>query len=100
MPVAQPRQDRADQPVSPAASAAGAVSIHEAAKPAAARIVDDLAVPAPSPVHRLQADLAQLTTVGDVRADDTYPGWLRLGFPLAASLLLWAAILRGSGLFG
>ncbi len=50
-------------------------------------------------MHRLQAELAQLTTppeaVAGLAAEVAYPGWFRICFPLASSLLLWAAILWG-----
>ncbi|WP_421839117.1 hypothetical protein [Novosphingobium sp.] len=61
-----------------------------------ARLADELAVPAPSPVHQLQAELVQLTVSPEAEADQLYPGWFRLAFPLASSLLLWAAILWGA----
>jgi hypothetical protein len=73
--------------------------LREAEKPAAARLADDLAVPAPSPVHRLQAGLAQLTTPGEAVAEGLYPGWFRLTFPMVTSALLWGAILWGVGVF-
>lgn len=73
--------------------------LRAAGKPAAARLADDLAVPAPSPVHRLQADLAQLTTPEAEIADRLYPGWFRLIFPLSASVMLWAVILWGFAAF-
>jgi len=55
-----------------------------------------MAVPAPSPVHRLQADLLQRTALHEPEAEPLYPGWLRIGFPLASSVLLWALILWGA----
>lgn len=103
MPVTQPRQEGADHPApraaSPAAPPAGAEPARQAGKPATAQLADDLAVPTPSPVHRLQAGLAQLTTSEEARAEGLYPGWFRLVFPLAASTMLWAAILWGVGAF-
>jgi hypothetical protein len=60
-----------------------------------ARLADDLAVPAASPVHRLQAELVQFTRQVEPAAEPLYPGWFRLGFPVASSVLLWAAILWG-----
>jgi hypothetical protein len=79
----------------------------QAGKPAAARLADDQAAPSPSPVHRLQAELAQLTepvlAPGEVGAEGLgeglYPGWFRLAFPLVSSAMLWAAILWGVGIF-
>ena len=100
MPVAQPRPESAVSAVS-AAFPDAAPGAREAPQPPApaARLADDLAVPAPSPVHRLQAELAQLTTppeaVAGLAAEVAYPGWFRICFPLASSLLLWAAILWG-----
>jgi len=64
-----------------------------------ARLADDLAVPAPSPVHRMQAGLAQLTTPPEPLAEALYPGWVRVAFPLASSAVLWALILWGASRF-
>ncbi|MBX9885056.1 MAG: hypothetical protein K2X68_08795 [Novosphingobium sp.] len=96
MPAAQPRSERA-VPTAPAASPAAAPrALHTPAPSSpAARLADELAVPAPSPVHRLQADLAQLTAPADLPADQLYPGWFRLGFPIASSALLWSVLLWG-----
>lgn len=104
MPAARPRPEDAVSAVSPALPEAGQAAPRqpagEATQPLSpARLADDLAVPAPSPVHRLQAELAQLTTppetVAGLAAEVAYPGWFRICFPLASSLLLWAAILWG-----
>jgi len=101
MPVTKPRQDGADHTAHRSthqiAPPAGSEPVREAGKPATARLVDDQAVPTPSPVHRLQAGLAQLTSPEEVRDDALYPGWFRVAFPLAASAVLWAAILWGFG---
>lgn len=97
MPAAQPRPESAVPafPAAPPAAAPGARSA-PASSSAAARLADELAVPAPSPVHQLQAELVQLTTPADPVAEQLYPGWFRLAFPLASSGLLWAAILWGA----
>jgi len=97
MPVAQPRPESAVSAVS-AAFPEAAPGAREAPQPPApaARLADDLAVPAPSPVHQLQAGLVQLTIPGAPETEPLYPGWFRLGFPLAASALLWAGILWGA----
>lgn len=97
MRVAQSRPEDADPAVPQGAPRAGAELALDATKPVAARLADDSAVPAASPVHRLQADLAQLTTPADARAEGLYPGWFRISFPLGASALLWAAIIWGFG---
>jgi len=93
MSAAQPRPESA-------VSAVAATSPQAASAPAArlpqARLADELAIPAPSPVHQLQAELAQLTLPPDPAPEPGYPGWFRLGFPLACSVLLWAAILWGA----
>ncbi len=99
MSAARPLPEGADGAAPRAAQPASADPLREAGKPAAARLADDLAVPAPSPVHRLQADLAQLTTPEAVAADRLYPGWFRLIFPLSASAMLWAVILWGVAVF-
>ena len=99
MPVAQPRQRGADHSTPLAAPQIGTEPARQAEKPAAARLADAEAVPAPSPVHRLQAGLAQLTTPEATPVAGLYPGWFRLTFPLATSAILWAAILWGVGVF-
>lgn len=43
-----------------------------------------------SPVHGLQAGLAVFEGVVEPAAEARYPGWFRLGFPIAASAVLWA----------
>jgi hypothetical protein len=100
MPAAQPRPE-SPVPAVPAARPAAAPGGLGAPAPTsqAARLADELAVPAPSPVHQLQAELAQLTTLPDPDAVPLYPGWFRLAFPLASSALLWAAILWGVSRF-
>lgn len=95
MPVARPVDEALDATALRRASAAAPEPSREAGRLAVARIADDLAVPTPSPVHRLQAGLAQLTTSEEVLRDRLYPGWFRLIFPLAASATLWAAIVWG-----
>ncbi|MFM9936646.1 MAG: hypothetical protein ACKVOL_10675 [Novosphingobium sp.] len=100
MPVAQPHQEAVDHSAAQAKRFAGEASARAGENPAAARLADDLAVPAPSPVHRLQDSLAQLIMPEEVPADVLYPGWFRLAFPIASSLLLWAGILWGVGIFG
>jgi hypothetical protein len=47
----------------------------------------------------LQAELARLTMPEAAPVEQLYPGWFRLGFPIAASGALWAAILWGVGFF-
>lgn len=96
MPAAQPRPERAVS-AAPAAPPAPAREAPPAPPSGAAvpRLADELAVPAPSPVHQLQAELVQLTTPPDAETEQLYPGWFRLAFPLGSSLLLWAAILWG-----
>ncbi len=97
MPAAQPRPKCADSavPVAPSAAAPGA-RLAPASSPTAARLADELAVPARSPVHQLQAELVQRTTPADPDALPLYPGWFRIAFPLTSSALLWAAILWGA----
>lgn len=51
-----------------------------------------------SPVHRLQQGLAVLEDLTPDRAEERYPGWFRLAFPLSVSALMWAGILWGVGL--
>ena len=106
MPVPKPRQGGAEHTAQRSthqvAPPAGSEPVREAGKPATARLADDQAVPMPSPVHRLQAGLAQLTSPEEAspeqeRVDTLYPGWFRLAFPLAASAVLWAAILWSVG---
>lgn len=99
MPAAQPRPESAVStvPVVPPAAAPGAHPVPASAS-AAARLADEQAVPAPSPVHQLQAELVQLTTPADPVAEPLYPGWFRVAFPLVSSALLWAAILWGASL--
>jgi len=53
-----------------------------------------------SPVHILQSGLHVLAEEGGEPQIEKYPGWFRLGFPLLASSMLWAAILWSVGLFG
>lgn len=95
MPVARPVREALDATALRGPSTAAPERPREARRPAVARIADDLAVPTPSPVHRLQANLAQFTTAEEVSRDRLYPGWFRLIFPLAASATLWAAIVWG-----
>lgn len=97
MPVAQPSHEVARTVASRDTPNASGERARDAKKPAVARLADDFAVPAASPVHRLQANLAQLTAPADPRAEGLYPGWFRIGFPLGASALLWAAIIWGLG---
>ncbi len=97
MPVARPVREAIDAAMLRHPSAAAPEPSGEAGRPAVARIADDLAVPAPSPVHRLQADLVQLTAREEVCDERLYPGWFRVTFPLAASATLWAAIIWGIG---
>jgi hypothetical protein len=96
MTVAQPRPEG----ILSAAPAAPLKAADEAARlpgdsAVAPRLADDLAAPAASPVHRLQAELVQLTRQVEPSAEMLYPGWFRLGFPIISSALLWAAILWG-----
>ncbi len=97
MRVAQSRPEDAGPALPPGATRAEGEQARGASTPAVARIADDFAVPAASPVHRLQAELAQLTTPADARAEGLYPGWFRIGFPLGASPLLWTVIIWGLG---
>ena len=99
MSAARSHSERADRHAPRAAPLAAADPLREAGKPSAARLADDFAVPAPSPVHRLQADLAQLTTPEAETGDQLYPGWFRLIFPLSVSAMLWAVILWGVAAF-
>lgn len=60
--------------------------------PREARAMD---VPVHSPVHALQHEILRAHEdgpVGDSRVDKA-PGWVRLGFPAIASLMLWAVII-------
>ena len=96
MPAAQPRPDSAipaasEAPFSGAPDARGAMPVAAAQ----ARLADELAVPAPSPVHQLQAELIQRTAPDETVAEPLYPGWLRVAFPVGSSLVLWAAIVWG-----
>lgn len=97
MPVAQPRPESAISaaPAAPPAAAPEAARTPIPISPAA-RLADELALPAPSPVHQLQAELVQLTAPPQAEEEVLYPGWFRLAFPLGSSLLLWAAILWGA----
>jgi len=54
-------------------------------------------VPTPSPVHHLQAGLAQLTTPEAAADEALYPGWVRLMLPIGISTGLWAVLLWGAG---
>lgn len=97
MPAARPRTKRAVSTILVAPPGAAPAALHAPAPSSpAARLADELAVPAPSPVHQLQAELVQLTTPADPQVERLYPGWFRLGFPLVSSALLWAAILWGA----
>jgi hypothetical protein len=95
MPVARPVPEALDAAALRRPLAASSQPSGDAGRPAVARLADDLAVPTPSPVHRLQAGLAQLTTAEAVSQDRLYAGWFRVTFPLVASAALWAAILWG-----
>lgn len=97
MPAVQPRPESVVTTVSALSPDASPEGIHPSppASPAA-RLADELAVPAPSPVHQLQAELVQLTAPAEADAIQLYPGWFRLAFPLASSLVLWAMILWGA----
>lgn len=92
MSAAQPRPESAVSAVSATSPQAAPAPVSPLPQ---ARLADELAVPAPSPVHQLQAELAQLTLPPDRVPEPGYPGWFRLGFPLASSVLLWAVILWG-----
>lgn len=85
------------RPVGPSAAVPQALDA-PASSASVARLADELAVPARSPVHQLQAELAQLTLSPEADAEQLYPGWFRLAFPLASSLILWAVILWGASL--
>lgn len=99
MPAAKLRPDSpvSAPPVAPSAAAPRALQ-GAAASASVARLADELAIPAPSPVHQLQAELAQLTLTPEAEAEQLYPGWFRLAFPLASSFMLWVAILWGASL--
>ncbi|MEI6643558.1 MAG: hypothetical protein WCL10_16100 [Novosphingobium sp.] len=100
MPAPLPRAYSATTAPLPGAPDAGAEALRAPAKDASpARLADELAVPAPSPVHQLQAGLAQLTTPPEPLTDELYPGWMRVAFPVASSALLWAAIVWGVSRF-
>lgn len=97
MPAVQRRRKSANPAVSAAPPPAAPEVLRAPASPSAtARLADDLAVPAPSPVHQLQAELLQLTLPEAAESEELYPGWFRLAFPIASSALLWAAILWGA----
>jgi len=97
MPAALSRPDTTASAVPAASHAAQRAPESAPATPAPpARLADEQAVPAPSPVHQLQAGLAQLTAPPEPEAEPLFPGWFRLGFPLVSSVLLWAAILWGA----
>ncbi len=97
MPAAQPRPESAVPAASTQAPAAAPEALRApvSASPAA-RLADELAFPARSPVHKLQAELLQLTMPEESPTEELYPGWFRLAFPIASSALLWAAILWGA----
>ncbi|GEN99796.1 hypothetical protein NSE01_16290 [Novosphingobium sediminis] len=100
MSAAQPRRKIADPAVSTAPGMAVPEAQHASAlPPPSARLIDELAVPAASPVHQLQAELLQLTQPEEPQAEELYPGWFRLAFPIASSAFLWAAILWGASHF-
>ncbi|CAH0496336.1 hypothetical protein [Novosphingobium sp. CECT 9465] len=70
------------------------------------RIAADIDQPFGSPVHALQE---QLQKIGDVNgpaetaypfAEDKAPGWVRMGLPIALSVVLWTVILRVTGVLG
>ena len=46
----------------------------------------------PSPVHRMHDDLWAFADSASQAPTDAYPGWVRVGFPLAASGALWLGI--------
>lgn len=52
----------------------------------------------PSPVHRMQAGLVAEPCQTHAANDDLYPGWFRIAFPVAASVLLWTGIAGIAGL--
>lgn len=67
-----------------------------------ARLAGEGDVAVVSPVHRLQHELAIFEQGAAMaggaqvaRRPDLYPGWFRVGFPIGASALLWAAIAWG-----
>lgn len=100
MPAAQPRRESADPAALtvPQAAAPEVRSAPPSASPAA-RLADELAVPARSPVHQLQTELLQLTLPEHIAPEDIYPGWFRLAFLIASSVLVWAAIIWGASRF-
>lgn len=101
MPAAQPLPESAVPAVPAASSFAAPTAFPAPGRPLPpARLADELAVPAPSPVHQLQAGLIQLTAPPEPVAEQLYPGWFRLGFPILSSALLWAVILWGTGQLG
>ncbi|MCW1381363.1 hypothetical protein OLX02_00865 [Novosphingobium sp. KCTC 2891] len=65
---------------------------------AALRLADAADAPVSSPVHRLQSELSVFEARAAGRTDGHYPGWFRLGFPMAGSAALWGAILWSVGL--
>jgi hypothetical protein len=69
-------------------------------EPASARLAGDRDPFVASPVHRLQSDLSAFVGAGEQPVVERYSGWFRLGFPVAASSLLWIVILRLTGLVG
>jgi hypothetical protein len=57
-------------------------------------------VPVPSPVHRLQAEIAAFGEIQDLASEDKLPGWMRVIAPVGASVLLWGGIAWIVGLVG
>jgi len=55
-------------------------------------------IPVPSPVHRLQAEIAALGELQDLAREEKFPGWLRMAVPVGASVLLWGGIAWVAGL--
>lgn len=66
----------------------------EPEKRSAPRLADQEDPFVASPVHALVSGLTILEDSENEPDEFRYPGWFRLGFPLASSALLWAAILR------
>lgn len=97
MSVAQSRRADAEFLSGPTAPLARAEPAAEVGQPVTVWLPGDLPAAMPSPVHRLQAELARLTATEEAFAEQSYPGWLRLAFPLVTSGMLWGAILWGVG---
>lgn len=64
------------------------------------RPASGIEAPVPSPVHRLQAEIGAFGDMQDLESDQKLPGWMRVSFPVGASVLLWCGIAWMGGLIG